>query len=391
MMSPYGERALEDCQSQGRALLKFISPNEAGVTGSHQRGFYLPLNAWELYTPHPPTQQENSKHSIHIQWQDGNSTESVVTWYGRGTRYEYRLTNFGRGFPFLNPDSVGNLFVLIPFSMTEFRAYVLDLEEDIDLLQSSLGVNVLGSWAIYDSIAPYTEPEDEEECVMQLFREFAESVNAFPTGADFSKNTQDILAECIAEFADKNPDEKVMRLYDAEYKLFQLVERRICEPDVTRLFQNLDDFIKIANSITNRRRARAGRSLENHFASVFAQANIPFQPQPPIDGSPDFIIPNAESYFDPSYPIERLFVIGVKTTCKDRWRQVLNEGRRVHHKHLATIQQGISLSQLTEMARADVSLVVPNEFHGSYPSGSPMRIMTVGEFIQTVKDTLTDV
>jgi len=54
------------------------------------------------------------------------------------------------------------------------------------------------------------------------------------------------------------------------------------------------------------------------------------------------LIPGEEAYFDVSWPEKRLFVIGLKTTCKDRWRQVLDEGRRVRTKHIVTLQQGIT-------------------------------------------------
>jgi len=42
-----------------------------------------------------------------------------------------------------------------------------------------------------------------------------------------------------------------------------------------------------------------------------------------VDGRPDVIIPGRDEYLNKSYPIDKLCVIGVKTTCKDRWRQVL--------------------------------------------------------------------
>ena len=62
-------------------------------------------------------------------------------------------------------------------------------------------------------------------------------------------------------------------------------------------------------------------------------------------------------------------MIGLKTTCKDRWRQVLNEGRRVKAKHILTLQQGITGNQLKEMQEAGVSLVVPKPLHNKYPEG----------------------
>jgi len=101
MVSPLSEKAINEALSYGNALLKFISPNDTGATGGHQSGFYLPKSAWEIYTPNRPVKGENSKHEVDIQWHDGRVTESVVTWYGQGTRSEYRLTRFGKDFLFL--------------------------------------------------------------------------------------------------------------------------------------------------------------------------------------------------------------------------------------------------------------------------------------------------
>lgn len=42
-------------------------------------------------------------------------------------------------------------------------------------------------------------------------------------------------------------------------------------------------------------------------------------------------------------------MLAVKTTCKDRWRQILNEADKIHQVHLFTLQEGVSLAQYREM------------------------------------------
>jgi len=49
----------------------------------------------------------------------------------------------------------------------------------------------------------------------------------------------------------------------AEYRLFKLVERQLCLDEVRRLFKDIDDFLSTAARIMNRRKTRAGRSMEN--------------------------------------------------------------------------------------------------------------------------------
>ncbi|MGB8481603.1 MAG: type II restriction endonuclease [Acidobacteriaceae bacterium] len=140
----------------------------------------------------------------------------------------------------------------------------------------------------------------------------------------------------------------------------------------------------------NRRKARAGRSFENHVEYLLTRAKIPHKMRPSLglDGKPDVIIPNEAAYFDSSFPHSKLFVIGLKTTCKDRWRQVLNEAPKHPSKHIFTLQQGITGNQLTEMHKAHVTLVVPKPLQKSYPAGHTITILKVEDFIERVKHTL---
>ncbi|HZH30442.1 MAG TPA: type II restriction endonuclease [Pyrinomonadaceae bacterium] len=383
MQSPFCGLAIENAIRYSNALLKFISPNDVGLTGGHQCGFYLPKSVYQMFTPHPPTKGENSKHQVRIQWQDEIITESVVTWYGKA-KDEYRLTRFGRGFPFLVHDTVGDLLVLIPKTADEFLAYILDLEEDIEEIQAALGMEVTESWGIYQNGVPQYESEDE--CVDRHFRRFAELLRDFPRGEFFSEEARRALKECMRRFTSLPPDDVLMTSMDAEYQLFRLVERQVCQAEIVRVKKDVDDFLRTASSIMNRRKARAGRSLENHVEFLLKDAGISHKMRPTkIDGKPDIVIPSEEAYFDSTYPLEKLFVVGVKTTCKDRWRQVLNEGKRVPDKYILTIQQGISTNQLNEMHAANVTLIVPQRLHKDYPKKRDVTLLNLEQFITTVR------
>ena len=284
------------------------------------------------------------KHPVKILWQDGRITDSVITWYGDKTRREYRLTRFGRDFPFLNEDVVGDLLVLIAKSADEFQAYVLDYDEDIQELQAALGVEAFAHWGAYRDGVPQ-QVETEDDCLDRKIREFSGALTSFPTGAVFSETTRAILTACMKKFPELEADEALVRAYQTEYQLFQAVERLVCQNDVSgRLFKSIDDFLKTAASIMNRRKARAGRSFENHVEYLLTHAKVPHKMRPSLgaDGKPDIIIPNEQAYFDDTFPKEKLFIVGLKTTCKDRWRQVLNEAPKHKSKHIVTLQQGIS-------------------------------------------------
>ena len=92
MLSPICERAIADARQHGKTILKFISANDVGKTGGHQRGYYLPKTAWRFFTQHSPSKGMNAEDTVTILWQDGRETDSRIKWDGKGTRSEYRIS-----------------------------------------------------------------------------------------------------------------------------------------------------------------------------------------------------------------------------------------------------------------------------------------------------------
>jgi len=167
------------------------------------------------------------------------------------------------------------------------------------------------------------------------------------------------------------------------------VERRLCEPDTVRDFASIDDFLLTAQTILQRRKARAGRSLEHHVEYQLRRAEIPFEPRVEVEGTrPDILIPGRREYLDSRYPDAKLFAIGIKTTCKDRWRQVLREAPRVRTKHILTMQKGISPAQLEEMRVSEVTLVVPQGLHTDYPPERRADLLSVAAFVDRIRSAL---
>ncbi|MBN2256943.1 MAG: hypothetical protein JW704_03865 [Anaerolineaceae bacterium] len=387
MSSNICERAIEDAISHKKAILKLISSNDVGATGAHQYGFYLPKEVWHLFTPNKPEKGTLNRSNVTIRWQNGLLTNSNVIWYGQKTRSEYRLTRFGRDFPYLIEDNVGSLLVLIPITLSQFNAYILNNDDDIEDIQASLGVELLGNWASYEEgkLIEFTE----DECINSKFIEFVNQIDFFPAGDIFSKATLDTLLSCKKDFSIITSDEQLISLINQEYQLFKRVERKLSGPLVNKSFAEIDDFLKTALTILQRRKARAGRSLENHVEYLLKMANIPHQMRPKVDKTePDIIIPDKESYDDPHYPDEKLFILALKMTCKDRWRQVISEAPRIKQKHILTMQKGISSRQLEEMERASVSLVIPKKLHIEYPSSIRDSLITIDDFFNFVRESL---
>jgi type II restriction enzyme len=149
----------------------------------------------------------------------------------------------------------------------------------------------------------------------------------------------------------------------------------------------VEELVILANTILNRRKSRAGKSLEHHLSEVFNNFNLQYQSQVITEEAkrPDFIFPNSECYHDSFYNSDNLIFLAAKTTCKDRWRQILNEADRIKVKYLFTLQQGISANQLAEMYKYDVRLVVPKPYLKMFPVEFVDKIYSLNDFINHVK------
>ena len=105
------------------------------------------------------------------------------------------------------------------------------------------------------------------------------------------------------------------------------------------------------------------------------------------NSKPDFLFPGQAEYFDPTFPDDRLVMLGAKSTCKDRWRQVLAEAARIPDKHLVTLQPAISQNQTDEMRSSRLQLVVPSGIHGTYNTAQQEWLMDLEGFVRLVKET----
>ena len=131
-MSEILNLAIQKVQQSKSAICKFITANDAGLTGGHQCGYHVSKEAWSMFLDEEATKGTNIDIPIKIHWQNDFETESHFKYYGVGTRNEYRITRFGRNFPFLNDENVGDLLVLARYAKDYYEAFVLQTDDDID-------------------------------------------------------------------------------------------------------------------------------------------------------------------------------------------------------------------------------------------------------------------
>jgi len=207
----------------------------------------------------------------------------------------------------------------------------------------------------------------------------------FPTTKEFSAYARSRAGELAPV---EEPDETLTRLMQFEERLFRTLERRIVGTRLEEGFgTNVDEFVEFSLSVHNRRKSRAGYALEHHVQYVLEQHRLSFSRGRVTEHQtkPDFVFPDITRYRDPSFPSARLTVLGLKSTCKDRWRQVLSEAARVRTKHLLTLEPGISETQTAEMQGHSLQLVVPASIHDTYTDAQQRWLLTVGDFIKEVR------
>lgn len=211
----------------------------------------------------------------------------------------------------------------------------------------------------------------------------------FPSTADFSDLARKTLAEDVSPRDD--PDATLLAWLEHEEALFRRLERRVVAERLQAGFADdegvdVDGFLRFSLSVQNRRKARMGQSLEHHAEAVFRAHELSYTRSPVTEHNhrPDFLFPSIEAYREASAGWWCLAMLGAKSTCKDRWRQVLVEAEKIPEKHLLTLEPGISESQTHQMAVAKLQLVVPQPLHATYTDAQQEWLWTFDRFIRDV-------
>lgn len=101
------------------------------------------------------------------------------------------------------------------------------------------------------------------------------------------------------------------------------------------------------------------------MSSALQHGGIPYHPQFIFDGSkPDFVLPHGEIYADPEKRKTMAAILTLKTTLRERWRQVVSESTDAPI-FLATLDENVPGSTLNKLGEKGVTLVVPEAFKTS--------------------------
>lgn len=271
-----------------------------------------------------------------------------------------------------------HLFGLPSVGEESFTAAMMPLDTlvlPIKLLLGELGVEAFDE----------TDVQNDLDILLERFPD------KFPVTGVFSAFARDSVdVDCI-----EDPDAALIGWMEREEVLFRAYERHLVAEKLRQGFgpagDDVDEFIAFSLSVQNRRKSRVGHAFENHLGVVFQTHGLPFEQGGGLrvtenKSKPDFLFPHFAAYHNPTYPEDKIFLLGAKTTCKDRWRQVLSEGERLERKYLATMEAGISEAQTDEMRSKRLQLVVPAEVHDTFTANQKDWLYSIADFIAKVKD-----
>ena len=206
----------------------------------------------------------------------------------------------------------------------------------------------------------------------------------FPSSRVFSDLAR---TSALAPDPRDDPDAALLAWIEYEEALFRRLERHIVAERLKSGFMvngiaDVDGFLQFSLSVQNRRKSRMGLSFENHVEYALTTLDVRHERGAKTEGNskPDFLFPGSAAYQNPAFDPANLTMLGVKSSLKDRWRQVLAEAQRIPQKHLLTLEPGISVRQTDEMRCNEVQLVLPAGLHRTFIPDQTAWLMTFRQF-----------
>ncbi|UAK71000.1 type II restriction endonuclease [Aeromonas enteropelogenes] len=393
------------------AAFKYLSIVDADPKSSHQHEIGGLVNAGigrELGTPDDGSQRNIRATMVYLSesYDEPLVSEDIVTWYdaryqkedrGAEWRLYYKSNDVSNRFQpgdffLIALTREGSLLMIFcpPYSDFELQIRSLFGARSIEArdkgltrlpIDMGLAVPIRLMLARYGIEIGHSGPD----YLNMLLDKFG---SVFPKTRDFSEFTR-TLAKGICPV--EQPDEALIEWMEVEESAFRQLEKHIVKETLLAGFgengDDVDEFVRFSLSVQNRRKSRSGHAFENHIEFILNKSGVHFERGGLTEErqKPDFIFPSSTSYADKNFPSEKIRILGAKTTCKDRWRQVLAEAARVGRKHLITMEPAISENQTIQMQANHLQLVVPTTVQQTYAPEQRSWLMSFRDFIDEVK------
>lgn len=374
-----------------RAIYKRLSANDTGASGGHQAGPYVPNRVAFALFADLDTDAPNPRHQVTLRLLSHAQTSQLSLiyynnrrWQAGGTRNECRLTGFGGSqSAFQDSENTGAL-VVVSFAADgqtaeawvsrslDDEAAIEDIVGDVEpAVVGFIGSDQNGQLVFFEE-RPRLQPCHPE------FKDLAPSwLDRFPTSTELAREAARNVPRSVPV------DRRLMLRHECEFALFKVVEEHHLLPAIGSGFAFVADFLTLAQTTLQRRKARAGRSLEIQLRLILDEEAVAYTAQAETEPGhrPDFIFPSLDAYRSAAHGDPVLAMLAVKSTLRDRWRQVLREADKIPVKHLFTLDQGVSQAQYQDIASSGLRLVVPADRIPSFPSAVRPELVQLGAFI----------
>lgn len=82
----------------------------------------------------------------------------------------------------------------------------------------------------------------------------------------------------------QNPDKYILSCINTGYELFKAFKVKLYTTDIKAGFKNTEELIAFSNQILNRRKSRAGKSMEYHQLTTFTTCKLQYETQVATEG-----------------------------------------------------------------------------------------------------------
>lgn len=220
------KKAIEAVKENQYSFCKFVSPNDAGETGAHQAGLYIPKNSIKLMFDTPGTRGVNKEKFAEIFWYDGTVSQCRFIYYGQGTRNEYRITRLGKTF------ELDDFVIIVKKNDVEYLGFILTNSYAISAFLSEFEITKEDT----NSLIPI-DLSDEEIQVKANFRPRARLL--LQLGDQLIKNESIALIELV-----KNS-------YDADATAVEILMENVDHPEEGIIIIEDDGFGMDLETIIN--------------------------------------------------------------------------------------------------------------------------------------------
>jgi len=361
-------------------LYKTLSSNDylwANVSNIHQSGVLIGKDLCSFFPAVDLTIPIFTKDITTYWLEDDNWVPYASKWKHYESKKEYRTTTVSKSsFKQIQP---GSMLLMARTGDAEYYCYVVDAgdSDEYDYALDYFELRDSPKWGILERKNDFFIEEDaliDNYFANNPLPEIIPNIDFLSTLSEklFSQKYQGL------DFNSSEPGDLLEKLIDFEYKIYKRYEanhyairlKNLSEPDIYHLDTpekiksfysgRIDEFSQTFLSMANARKSRVGVTYETHFRHYLDRIKVKYSYQIRIDGKkkPDFIIPSVELYNTVNRQPDDVILLSLKTTLKERWAQILNEGSKVDTRYLATLDKKVTADQIDEMQEKKVVLVV---------------------------------